>query len=149
MNELTLFPDLSPQGLMYLQLPDLDPRLTKTDIKIGFSRNLKTQRRRDTTHRKISPSMSTVATWRASHEEEQAFHLRNQADVMPGKREWYFPTLKVVQAIRTQLVEAKKSDTLAFQSGWTMELALESLHTLFATFDRHQFLMTYQWAQDG
>lgn len=149
MTELTLFPHLSPQGLMYLQLPMRDPRLSKTDIKLGFSRDRATQRRRDRAHSKASPAMTTVATWRATHEHELAFHARNKDDVMPGKREWYFPTLRVIRGIRAEMSDAIAANTIAFQPGWCMESALEHLHRLFTAYDRHLFLMIYGEAQNG
>lgn len=128
-------------GLMYLMLPVPDPRMTKTDIKVGWATDRARQRRRARTHRRESPGMHTVALWPASREYEERWHARNMEDSMPRRREWYFPTLRLVQAIRHELRAAAESSAVVWVGGYSEIAVMHRLEELLKAADEIEHLM--------
>lgn len=136
-----LFPTPQQQGLMYLMLPALDPRITKTEIKVGWATDRRRQRQRAKAHRQMSPGMDTVAIWPATREYEENFHRRNAHDAMPGKREWYFPTLAIIQAIRYEIRSHDEAGTVTWLNGYTEWRTLARMQELLVAADRVEYLM--------
>jgi hypothetical protein len=86
--------------------------------------------------------METITLWPATREYEENFHKRNAPDAMPGKREWYFPTLAIIQAIRHEMRSHDEAGTATWLNGYTEWRALARMQELLVAADRVEYLMT-------
>jgi hypothetical protein len=138
-----LFATPHQHGLMYLMLPIDDARLTKTEIKVGWSTDRAHQRQRRKAHRRESPGMETVALWPATRAYEENWHARQAADAIPGRKEWYFPTLAIIQAIRHEVRAHDEQGTLTWLAAYTEWKLVQHLTKLLTTADEIEFLMSH------
>jgi hypothetical protein len=136
-----LFPTPQQQGLMYLMLPIRDQRLTKTEIKIGWATDRHRQSQRNRQHNRSNPGMETVAIWPATRDYEENFHARNSTEAIPGRSEWYFPTVAIIQAIRHELRAHEENNTVTWLAGYTEWRLMERLQQLLTTANEIEFLM--------
>lgn len=144
----SLFPTPTQHGLMYLMLPVEDLKLTKTEIKIGWATDMKRQRERRRAHRRSSPGMETVAVWPATRDYEETFHTRNASETLPGRREWYYPTVAIIQAIRHETKAHEHNGTIIWLAGFNDWRLSQRLATLLKTADQIEYLML-QYRETG
>ena len=137
----TLFTAPPQDGVMYLMLPIRDNRLTKTEIKIGWATDRRRQRQRNKHHKQASPGMETVAIWPASRDYEETFHARNATEALPGRTEWYYPTAKMIQAIRHEIAAHDQNNTVTWMASYNQWELLERLQQMFVTGDEIEFMM--------
>jgi hypothetical protein len=136
-----LFPTPHQHGVMYLMLPVRDERFTKTEIKIGWATDIKRQRDRNKKHKQSSPGIESVAIWPATRDYEENFHARNASEAIPGRKEWYFPTVAIIQAIRHEIRSHDENSSVTWLAGYNDWRLMDRLQQLLVTANEIEFLM--------